>query len=227
MQSPSLRRTRRGGDSARKKIFAFQIYLHYICFESILTALGMKTTILLTVLLLFACLFSGCLKSKDEYKGKCGDEQYESISATQFYLLVDSVQYEMYYSWDNINQISKVVLYSKIYDSICTDEHVRITVDMEIDTSGSKITPMVRADWYVLYGSEITLSHYIVDGVIQYSGDYSIGLKQIYEDRPGKYFLTWSFTFPSQGSRQNDLIWLNNRVKKLFIQSHYYWYKGI
>lgn len=185
----------------------------------------MKITIVIMELALLLFLFTGCFKSKDEYEGKCAAENYETISAIQFYLLEDSVRYEMYYSYDDINHISKVYMYSKIYDSICTDEHVRVTVDIEIDTSGSAITPMVRADWYVLYGSEITLSQYTDKDAIYYSGSYSIGLKQIYEDGPGKYFLTWSFSFPSQNSRANDLIWLSNRVKKLNIQSHFYWYK--
>jgi hypothetical protein len=166
------------------------------------------------------------MKSKDEYQGKCGGEQDEFISMTEYFLLVDSVSYEMMYSYDDINKISKVTMFSKIYDSICSEEHVKVTVNFEIDTSGSNILPMARADWYVLYGSEITLSHYADRGIIYYSGNYSIGLKQIYDGRAGKYFLTWSFTFPSQGSRQNDLIWLNNRVKKVWIDSHYYWYKG-
>lgn len=185
----------------------------------------MKTMLILAGSIVLACLLSGCMKSKDEYTGKCGDEEYELISFMQYYLFADSVYYEMSYSYDPINQLSKVTMYSKIYDSLCTEEHVKVSVNMEIDTSGSKIVPMVRADWYVLYGSEITLSHYTDRDAIYYSGYYSIGLKQIYEDRPGKYFLTWSFTFPSQGSRQNDLIWLNNRVKKFYIENHYYWHK--
>jgi hypothetical protein len=188
----------------------------------------MKTTIVLTTLILLVFLFTGCFKSKDEYQGKCGDEYFESINASQFQLMADSAEYEMYYSWDDINHISKVYFYSRIFDSICTDEHARVIVDIEIDTSGADITPVVRADWYVLFGSEITLTRYIDinSDVIRYSGEYSIGLKQIYEERPGKYFLTWYFSFPSQNSRANDLIWLNNRVKKLYIQSDFYWYKG-
>jgi hypothetical protein len=184
----------------------------------------MKANVIILITVLLSCLVASC-NLKDETNGKCGASAIGLIQKYQYMMMEDSVRFDMQYHYDDVNKLTRVTFFSDLYDSICTDEHVNVIIELDIDTSGSKIVPKVRADWYPLFGSEITLTSHPSGKLIHYFGSYQIGLKQTWGDGPGMYYITWSFTFPSQTSKQNDLIWLNNRIMDLSISGDYYWFR--
>lgn len=177
------------------------------------------------MVVLLSFLFTTCSKN-DETNGKCGAKAYGTIFSSRYETFTDSVKYEMQYEYDEIYKITTVTFYSELYDSVCTDEHVKVAVEFNIDTSGWEIIPNVRADWYPLFGHEIELTNYVSEDETHYRGSYQIGLKQTWGDGPGIFYLTWSFEFPSQDTRINDIIWLNNRIHWISITSDYYYYRN-
>jgi len=185
----------------------------------------MKTKLIFPLVVFVSCLLTTC-KKDDETNGNCGAKAFSTIFNTQYEIFEDSVKYEMQYQYDEIKKITTVTFYSEIYDSICTDEHIKVAVEIDIDTSGWAIDPIVRADWYPLFGSEIDLTSNVINNKIHYYGSYQIGLKQTWGDGPGMFYLTWSFSFPSQNTKKNDIIWLNNRVLWLSIDCNYFWYRN-
>jgi hypothetical protein len=180
----------------------------------------MKTLINLSILLLFSFFLSTCglLNTKEN---KCGEEVDNDIELYKYSLFKDSSLYSMQYQYNSSSQQTTVSFFSPIYENVCTDEHASVSVKVLLDRNDTTIVPKARADWYPLWGSEIALT-LDKSNILVYDGSYEIGLKQVYKDQPGRFYVSWSLTFPSQRDRRSDLIWLNNRVTAIHIDSHYY-----
>lgn len=151
---------------------------------------------------------------------KCGETVNNDLELYQYSLFKDSSLYSMQFQYNSSSQQTTISFSSIIYENVCTEEHATVDVKILIDKDYTEIVPKARVDWYPLFGSEIALT---LDrsNILVYDGSYEIGLKQVYKDQPGRFYISWSLTFPSQKDRRSDLIWLNNRVLAIHIDSHY------
>lgn len=98
---------------------------------------------------------------------------------------------------------------------VCTHEHATVTfLASSKATSQLPLDVTARADWGLLYGTEIPLERRTTQFSVPWwfweSREVEIGLKQVYGDGPGLYVLRFDVTFPTLGSELRDKQWLED-----------------
>lgn len=98
----------------------------------------------------------------------------------------------------------------------CTHEHAKVNVHSSAKfSSGVEPAMKARADWGLLFGSEIPVERKISQfgkspWAFWRSSDYDIGLKQVYGDGPGLFNVRMEFSFLSVGDLERDKQWLED-----------------
>ena len=183
----------------------------------------MRPKILPPVILVMVLVLSDCSIFNSSEPSKCGDLVNPVIQQTHYQIFKDSVLYSMNYHYNPDTKRTTVSFYSSVYEDICPYEHVKVSFQLLLDDKNLDldIVPTARADWYPLFGAEVPLE-FKRSSISEYYGILSFGLEQTYHENPGMFYVSWTLTFPSQDSRQSDLIWLNNRVFSVNFDMWYY-----
>lgn len=114
----------------------------------------------------------------------------------------------------------------------CTHEHAKATFTASMKVSSQlEVDVTARADWGLLYGSEMPLTQRTSElGGAPWrfweSSEMDIGLKQVYGDGPGLYVVRFDITFPTLGDEDRDKQWLEDSFHySSILETNYYAHK--
>ncbi len=179
---------------------------------------------LLQILLLTSgilLVFSACEKSSKDSTTTTADKCGGVISKVDYHrlggLFSDSLtapmNYGIIYMYDPVNKLTTINFYTAIMADICTFNDSSFVLKNTFTISDTAVKykffkMYVNGTWHLIYGNKYMLpaGGYLV------SNDTTFKTKPLNNDGPAAADFLWSFSFPSQTTRQADIIYLANRV---------------
>lgn len=170
-------------------------------------------------------MLASCSKEEEE-DSPCGTGEEFEIDYNFVTNPADTALLHMYYYQPDM--YTTRLEFWRSFDSLCTAEHILAGQTIEVS---NKHACFIWAEMALCPGisrTEFTLTLIPVAGDrMQYkSGMYNEGLKQCYDDGPGKFWLITKISFTKKATRALDMEYFFDSLAPVFLYRYdFHWYK--
>ncbi|MDD4554903.1 MAG: hypothetical protein PHP04_11920 [Bacteroidales bacterium] len=171
-------------------------------------------------------LFLGACTKEEPEESPCGNEEVFEMDYSFTIHPEDTALLHMYYYQPDIYNVT--LQFWKLYDNICTHEHIRVRQTIEV-SSKHACTVLARLGLCPgIPNVEFSMGTIPLGDRVQYKSlNLNEGLKQCYDDGPGRFWMKTDFTFPKKATRQLDIQYFLDSLAPVIVHHYeFHWYKA-